>query len=75
VPVGDWLRGPLREWAGGLLEPGRIRQQGLLAPEAVARYWREHQRGEKNHFELLWRVLMFEAWHDNWFHSEQEAVS
>jgi len=62
VPIGSWLRGPLRDWAGALLEPGALRAQGLLDPELVRRYWDEHQQGRRDHFDLLWRLLMFQAW-------------
>ncbi|MDR3669586.1 MAG: asparagine synthase (glutamine-hydrolyzing) [Holophaga sp.] len=75
VPLSDWLRGPLRPWAGELLDRGRIRQQGLLAPAMVERYWSEHQHGGKDHLDLLWRLLMFQAWQDTWLHTATEAAS
>jgi asparagine synthase (glutamine-hydrolysing) len=75
VPLSDWLRGPLRAWADGLLDSGRIRQEGLLAPGTVDRYWREHLQGGKDHLDLLWRLLMFQAWQDTWLHTEKEAAS
>lgn len=62
VPIGDWLRGPLRDWAGTLLDPMRLRQEGFLDPEPVQRKWAEHQSGRRNWQYLLWDVLMFQLW-------------
>jgi asparagine synthase (glutamine-hydrolysing) len=64
APVGEWLRGPLRPWAEDLLEPGRLGRQGLLRPRAVERVWRQHLCGWRNHDNLLWSLLMFQAWHE-----------
>jgi asparagine synthase (glutamine-hydrolysing) len=50
VPVGEWLRGPLRDWAEALLTPARIEQQGLLDNCAVQRLWQQHQSGWRNHW-------------------------
>lgn len=62
IPIDQWLRGPLRDWASSLLEEGRLREQGLLHTEPVARAWREHQSGRRNHQHFLWNVLMFQSW-------------
>lgn len=62
VPIDAWLRGPLREWAEELLDPGAMRQEGLLNPEPVQRKWREHMTGERNWQYHLWTVLQFQAW-------------
>jgi len=75
VPIASWLRGPLRDWAGGLLDPGRIRSEGLLDPQLVGRYWDEHQQGRRDHFDLLWRLLMFQAWQGDRVPVEHEAAS
>jgi asparagine synthase (glutamine-hydrolysing) len=61
APVGAWLRGPLKDWADGLLH-----RSGLLEREPVQRVWDEHQSGRRDWQYRLWTVLMFEAWHQRW---------
>ena len=62
VPVGAWLRGPLRDWAEDLLDEGRLRQQGLLDPTQVRARWHAHLGGRSDHGCELWAVLMAQAW-------------
>jgi asparagine synthase (glutamine-hydrolysing) len=62
VPVGDWLRGPLRDWGEGLLNEHQIANEGYLDSGAVKRKWLEHQSGARDWSAALWSVLMFEAW-------------
>jgi len=64
-PVAAWLRGPLRDWAGELLDFGRLRDEGFLDPAPIAHRWSEHQTGRRNWDYALWAVLMFEAWLDD----------
>ena len=62
IPLGDWLRGPLRDWAEDLLDASRLRATGIFNPDPIRRRWTEHLAGRRNWQHALWSVLMFEAW-------------
>jgi asparagine synthase (glutamine-hydrolysing) len=62
IPVGEWIKGPLRPWAEDLLDPTVIRAEGLLDPDIVQRRWRDHLRGRRDSSPALWALLMFQAW-------------
>ena len=66
IPLGEWLRGPLREWAETLLSEKRLRDGGLLSVQDVRRTWAEHLSGKHNWQYLLWDALMLEAWRERW---------
>jgi asparagine synthase (glutamine-hydrolysing) len=62
IPMSDWLKGPLKEWAEELLGESRLRSQGFFYPEVVRQMWLEHLMGAHNWQSQLWTVLMFQAW-------------
>jgi len=64
VPIGDWLRGPLREWAEALLAESRLRAEGFFNPAEVRKKWNEHLSGQRNWQYQLWDVLMFQSWNE-----------
>lgn len=66
VPLGEWLRGPLREWASSLIYSKRLDDGGLLDTQLVRQHWKEHLEGRRNWQYLLWDVLMLEAWRERW---------
>jgi len=66
IPLDEWLRGPLRSWAGDLLSPARLARQGLFEPKRVAHMFDEHMSRRRNHAHWLWNVVMAQAWHDAW---------
>ena len=66
VPIEQWLRGPLRNWADELLDADLIRSQGLLEPEPIGRMWAEHLSGHRNWSFQLWTLLMFQNWLRHW---------
>ncbi|WP_313928565.1 asparagine synthase (glutamine-hydrolyzing) [Pseudoxanthomonas sp.] len=66
APVGDWLRGPLREWAESLLEERPLREDGHFDAAAIPGIWKEFLAGERKWHTHLWSVLMFQAWWREW---------
>ena len=62
IPIGDWLRGPLKEWAEDLLDNDKIKSQGFLKPENVSSIWKLHKSGKYDYTSRIWSILMFQSW-------------
>jgi asparagine synthase (glutamine-hydrolysing) len=62
LPMDQWLRGPLRDWAEALLGERRLREEGYFDPMPIRKKWREHLSGRRNWQRQLWTVLMFQGW-------------
>lgn len=62
IPVGDWMRGDLRDWAETLLAEPRLRQEGFLDAQFIRSRWQEHLSGKRDRQHFLWSVLMFQGW-------------
>jgi asparagine synthase (glutamine-hydrolysing) len=67
VPVDDWLRGPLRDFAGDVLSSATTRERGWLRPAAVEELLRAHVSGSVNHGQPLWNLLCLELWARTFF--------
>jgi asparagine synthase (glutamine-hydrolysing) len=62
IPIGDWLRGSLREWAEELIDERRLQREGFFYPQPIRQKWSEHLSGRTDWSYLLWDVLMFQTW-------------
>ena len=62
IPIGQWLRGPLRDWAEGLLAESRLQTEGYFYAAPIRIKWAEHLSGQCDHTASLWTVLMFQTW-------------
>ncbi len=62
VPIGEWLRGPLRGWAEELLSSRALAEHGMFDEFLLRHRWSEHQSGRRNWQHALWTVLQFQAW-------------
>ncbi len=58
VPLRDWLKGPLRDWAEEMISERKLREQGFFNPKFVRGIWEQESR----HLGKLWSVFMFQAW-------------
>jgi asparagine synthase (glutamine-hydrolysing) len=62
VPLGDWLRGPMRPWAESLLAPAALADTGVFDARVVRARWDELLAGTRPWEHHLWDVLCFQAW-------------
>lgn len=64
IPLGEWLRGPLRSWAEDLLDAHRLYREGYFDVQYIRELWYAHLDGKCNNQTLLWNILMFQTWLD-----------
>jgi asparagine synthase (glutamine-hydrolysing) len=62
LPIGDWMRGPLRGWAEDLLDERQMNDEGYFDAKKVRAYWMAHIDQKADHGHRLWDILMFQAW-------------
>jgi asparagine synthase (glutamine-hydrolysing) len=62
IPIGQWLRGPLRDWGESLLSETRLKSEGYLDSGEVVNLWRDHCSGRLDYASRLWNLLSFQAW-------------
>lgn len=62
VPLSDWLKGPLRDWAESLLEQSVFDKHGLLNSKKIHRLWFLHLKGYGDFHKQIWAVLQFHNW-------------
>jgi len=62
IPLANWLRGPLKDWAENLLDEKRLTQESFFNPKLIREKWNEHLSNKKNWQYDLWNILMFQAW-------------
>ncbi len=65
IPLGKWLKGPLRDWAESLLNEKRIAQEGFFSSKLISAKWQQHLDGNQDHSSNLWSILMFQSWLEN----------
>mgnify|MGYP002701173802 FL=1 len=62
VPIGEWLRGPLRDWAEDLLDQKRIESEGFFNPQPIQDVWNQHLSRRFDWTDKIWSILMFQLW-------------
>jgi asparagine synthase (glutamine-hydrolysing) len=74
IPIGEWLRGPLRPWAEAHLDRRRLEDEGFFDATLIRDKWVEHLSGRRNWPYHLWDVLMFQAWHASQRSADRRGV-
>ena len=65
VPIGEWLKNSLKDWAIELLSEEKIKQQGYLDYKIIKKLWESHLSNKYDYTPQLWCVLMWQSWLDN----------
>jgi asparagine synthase (glutamine-hydrolysing) len=65
VPLGDWLRGPLKPLVAAQLEGGRVFADGIFDRAAVRSLAAAHDQGAHDHAQALWPVVCLGVWLDS----------
>lgn len=63
VPIGQWMRGPLRTFTESILLDDALYRLGYLRKQAVQRFWKEHQEGRRDYTYALWSLLVLALWY------------
>jgi len=66
IPLGEWLRGPLRDWAYTLLSDRAWNESWMLNNSIIRSCWDQHLSGRRDYTRELWTVLMLRQWADRW---------
>lgn len=66
IPFGEWIRGPLADWAQDLLSEQSLQTSGIFDSAVIRKRFQEHLDGRRNWQSSLWTILMFQAWHRRW---------
>ena len=62
VPLGAWLRGPLRPRVQAALEPSRLWSSGLLDRSAFLEWERMHAARRGDYSKALWALVVLDEW-------------
>ncbi len=62
MPIGQWIRGPLRDWAEALLDAQRLEREGYFYPVPICSKLTENLSGHRDCTPILCAVLMVQSW-------------
>ncbi len=66
MPVAKWLAGPLRPLVEEMFSTERLQRDGFFEPTYVRQLLHEHMTKQHDHRKLLWTLLVFQLWYDQW---------
>ena len=66
MPIGNWLRGPLKDWASYMMNEAILINQSFLDTKKVKILWEDHLNFKRDNTEILWRILIWQCWIQNY---------
>ncbi|MCB2013046.1 MAG: asparagine synthase (glutamine-hydrolyzing) [Geminicoccaceae bacterium] len=71
IPVHEWLRGPMRDWAESLLAPATLSRLPGIDVSRAREIWDQHVEGRADRRFELWNLLMLASWNERWMVSNE----
>ncbi|MDC1108223.1 asparagine synthase (glutamine-hydrolyzing) [Gammaproteobacteria bacterium] len=65
LPIDEWLRDPLKDWAEELLSTKSLKEIGFFNIHFIQHRWQQHLASTEDWHYFLWDLLMFIEWHRN----------
>ncbi len=62
VPIGKWFRSEMKGFVREVLLSEKSLKRGIVKPEMLEKYVKEHLGAERDHSFQLWTLLMLELW-------------
>ncbi len=66
VPIASWINRGLRGEVDRLLDPQRLRSDGIVNEQYAGNLLAEHRAGRTNHAKPLWALIMLQYWLETW---------
>ena len=70
IPIGDYLRSILNEWACDLIYSKVLQYDDYLDHQFVKKIWNEHNLKEKDWSFLLWNIINYLSWKTKIFNEQ-----
>jgi asparagine synthase (glutamine-hydrolysing) len=74
VPLAKWFQSDIKEIAFKILFNRNTGLQEYFDIKALKNIWEEHQNGTKDHSTVLWSLLMFQVWWNEYILSDQPTT-
>lgn len=65
IPVGKWIKSDLKTLVLDVFSKERIKREGFFEYSYIRRLLDEHFSGRKDNRKLIWTLLIFELWYEN----------
>lgn len=67
IPLGAWIRDDLKSFVLEVLSPPNLSRHGFFNQRYIEEKLKEHLRGQHNHRQLLWPIIIFQFWYDRYY--------
>jgi asparagine synthase (glutamine-hydrolysing) len=74
-PLYQWFRSGLMPYARATILGSRLRERGLFRYDQIEAMLNAHEREGSDHGKVIWPLLVFSAWYDQWISKVSQIQS